>query len=152
MINSKAILELEGLQSICEFNNRMISFYAYFAFLVLQKGSSSAFENILRVMQTHVMHLRFIFGISAIYSEAAHTRNSSCLTQPLPHTRNTSLCFCLTCRLSGGTSLIQLYFYNLQFTVKHYAFLVLTRKSDWMKLGVQLHIVQNPGSATEENQ
>lgn len=98
------------------------------------------------------MHLRFIFGISAIYSEAAHKQDSCCPMQPLHHTRNTSLCFCLTCRLCGGTNLIQLYFYNLQFTVKHYAFLVLTRKSDWMNLGIQLHDVQNPGSATEENQ
>lgn len=98
------------------------------------------------------MHLRFIFGISAIYSEAAHKQDSSCPVQLLHHTRNTSLCFCLTCRLSGGTNLIQLHFHNLQFAVKHCAFLVLPRKSDWMNLGGQPHIVQNPGSATEENQ
>lgn len=100
----------------------------------------------------YVMHLRFLFGISAISLEAAHKQNSSCPMQPLHHSRNTLSCFCLTLRLSGGTHLVQLYFHNLQFTGEHYAFLVLTRKSDWMDLGIQLHNVHNPGSATEENQ
>lgn len=72
--------------------------------------------------------------------------------QLLHHTRNTLVCFCFTGRLSGGTNLIQLYFYNLLFTVEHYAFLVLARKLDWMNLGPQLHNMQNPGTATEENQ
>lgn len=143
---------MEGLQSIHEFNKRIISLCAYSACLVFQKGSPGAWEDIQRVTQTYVMHLWFIFGISAIYSEAAHKQDSSCAMQPLHHTRNTSLCFCLTCRPTGGTNLIQLHFHNLQFTVKHCAFLVLPRKSDWMNLGRQLHIVQNPGSATEENQ
>lgn len=110
------------------------------------------FENILGVTQTCAMHLRFIFGISASYLEAAHKQNPSCPVQPLHRTRNALLGFCLTSRFSGGTNLIQLYLYDLRFTVGHYAFLALTRKSDWMNLGIQVHRVHNPGSATEENQ
>lgn len=152
MINSRAISNSERRQSIPEFRKEIISLHAYFAFWVRQKGSPSTFENILGVTQTYARHLRFIFGISAIYLEAAHKQNLSCPMKPFHLTRNTLLCFCLTCRLSESTNLIQLYFYNLQFTVEHDAFLVLTRKSDWMNLGIQLHNVHNPGSATEENQ
>lgn len=119
----------------------MISLYLYFAFQVFQKRSSSTFENILGIMQMYVMHLRIIFGISAIYLKAAHKQNPSCPMQPLHHGMNTLLCFCFTHRRSGGTNLIQLYFHNLQFTGKHYAFLVMSRKSDWMNLGIQLHNV-----------
>lgn len=50
------------------------------------------------VTQRYARHLRFIFGISAIYLEAAHKQNSSCSGQPLHHTRNTSACFCFSCR------------------------------------------------------
>ena len=57
------------------------------------------------------------------------------------------LCFCVMCSLSGGTNLIQLYFYNLQLTVEQCAFLGLLRKRDWLKLGIQPYNVRNPGSA-----
>lgn len=98
------------------------------------------------VMQRYARHRRFIFSISAIYLEAAHTQNSTYPGQPLHHTRNTSVCSCFICRISRGTDLIWLYFYSPQFTVEHYAFLRLARKSDWMNLGTRLHNVHNPGS------
>lgn len=98
------------------------------------------------VMQRYARHRRFILSISVIYLEAAPKQNSTYPGQPLHHTRNTSVCFCFICRLSRGTDLIWLYFYSLQFTVEHYAFLGLARKSDWMNLGTRLHNVHNPGS------
>lgn len=90
------------------------------------------------------MHLWFIFGIFAIPLETAHTALVS-------HYKYI-IVLLFNMQLRGGTCLIQLHFHNLQFRVEHCAFLVLTRKSDWMKQGTPLHNAHNPGSATEENQ
>lgn len=45
-----------------------------------------------------------------------------------------------------------LHFSNRMFSGQHYTFIELTRKSDWICLGIQFHIMHNPGSATDENQ
>lgn len=116
------------------------------------KWSSGSFRSVLGDVRMWTRHLWFHFGISVVCLDATHKQSLSCPRQPFPGSRNMWQHLCLICRLSRRTNLIQFDFHNLRFTVEHCGFLELTRKSDWMAQGIQLHNVCNPGFATEENQ
>lgn len=55
------------------------------------KRKPSTFENILGVTQMYARHLGFIFGISAIYLEAAHKQN---LSRPMHSFTSLGIHFC----------------------------------------------------------